>query len=407
MGKRLEKDRGLAQLRVYYPDVLSREVKQNGTMTATNGYGSSYTVAEMAAGNIQIKGAGNSTWGEPKKPFNLTLCDSAYKKKLVNFLGMQPGSTYRFLADYYDVSMCATLLAMDFAEDFEDSALEVLGAEVSPKEWVPDCRKCELWINDQYQGVYTIIEKVERDVSRVNIAKTDFLIERQALSQMSEAEGKFQDQVSGWWHSFKEPEFVAADVAKMAPAKARMEAMSDAIFNGPVNGYKNVVHYPTWWKYGMTQNQIFNPDGFENSLYYTLRMNEPRMRLNPFWDADVAFGIAGRVGWAGLDLDYSNPNQSYLPAKNPMYTKLFQDPVFEQGFKTLFLAALPRMHKTMAQFTRFTDELEASGAPGRNFIKWPVADYRERVTLITNFMRQHIYWLTRRLYDIIPAKAVN
>ncbi len=121
--------------------------KEKGcTMLAINSNGK----VDYDAGLASMKGRGNSTWGYPKKPYNIKLGSKA------KLFGMEKAKSWCLIANHGENSLLRNQLVY------------TLGGEIGMKE-SPDCRSIDLYINGEYQGVYLITEKVEINKNRVDI----------------------------------------------------------------------------------------------------------------------------------------------------------------------------------------------------------------------------------------------
>ncbi len=98
-----------------------------------------------------IKGRGNFTWADaPKRSFSVKLIEEA------DLLGMGASKSYALMANHIEMTMLRNKLICDFAD--------AIGIPFSPQaEYV------DLYINNEYTGLYALTEKVEVGESRVNI----------------------------------------------------------------------------------------------------------------------------------------------------------------------------------------------------------------------------------------------
>ena len=87
---------------------------------------------------MTMKGRGNSTWGMPKKPYNITL-----DKKAELIPGVE-AKKWSLLANYLDNSLLRNKIAMDLAED--------LGIGLKS-------RFVDVWMNGEYLGNYLMTPK--------------------------------------------------------------------------------------------------------------------------------------------------------------------------------------------------------------------------------------------------------
>ena len=115
--------------------------------------------------NLRIRGRGNSTWSFPKKPYQIKFDNKE------NVLGMPKDKKWILLANYSDKTMLRNELAFDLSR-------------YSNLNWTSESRFVELFINNEYLGVYQIAQKVEESSNRVNIGDNGYLLEVDQLSRL-------------------------------------------------------------------------------------------------------------------------------------------------------------------------------------------------------------------------------
>jgi hypothetical protein len=109
---------------------------------------------------MEIRGRGHSTWGEQaKKPFQLKLEDKE------TFLGMPKDKKWILLNGHSDPSLVRNPLAFE------------LGRQSSSLEFTPKGEFVRVEINNEYQGVYYITQKVEDTGRRVDLDDKGYLLE--------------------------------------------------------------------------------------------------------------------------------------------------------------------------------------------------------------------------------------
>lgn len=101
-----------------------------------------------AEGNVdntgikKIKGRGNTTWGKPKKAYNITYSDN------VEIAGMSKSKKYSLLANYQDDSLSRNRVLYDLSD-----------AVGMP--YASDSRYVDFYVNGFYWGSYQMCEKIE------------------------------------------------------------------------------------------------------------------------------------------------------------------------------------------------------------------------------------------------------
>lgn len=131
-----------------------KSYKEPGYVTILNEEGIVYD------GELEyIKGRGNSTWSSfEKKPFNIKF------KEKVNLFEMGQAKKWCLLANSLDATMIRSKLISDFAD--------IVGIHFSAQSKIVD-----LYVDQEYIGNYTLMEKVEVGVNRVNITDLEDLNE--------------------------------------------------------------------------------------------------------------------------------------------------------------------------------------------------------------------------------------
>ncbi|MBL7941333.1 MAG: CotH kinase family protein, partial [Flavobacteriales bacterium] len=107
-------------------------------------------------GNIDIELRGQSTLGFPKKSYGFETKDDLGNDLDTNMLGMPKDEDWVFYAPYSEKSLMQNALAMD------------LGRAISG--YHSRTRFCEVIINDVYDGIYLLMEKIKQENDRVDIA---------------------------------------------------------------------------------------------------------------------------------------------------------------------------------------------------------------------------------------------
>lgn len=96
----------------------------------------------------KIKGRGNTTWGKPKKPYNITYTDN------VSVAGMHKSKKYSLLANYQDDSLSRNRFLYDLSD-----AVDI--------PYASDSRYVDFYSNGYYWGSYQMAEKIEAGKNNV------------------------------------------------------------------------------------------------------------------------------------------------------------------------------------------------------------------------------------------------
>ena len=106
-------------------------------------------------GRIEIEIRGSTSQQYPKKGYGLETQDSLGNNLQVAILGMPPENDWILYGPYPDKTMIRNAFTFDLARKMG--------------RYASDYAYCELIINGEYRGVYMMLERIKRDLNRVNI----------------------------------------------------------------------------------------------------------------------------------------------------------------------------------------------------------------------------------------------
>ncbi len=278
------------------------------------------------AGDLDyIKGRGNSSWSQIKKPFNIKLSEKA------DLFGYGKSKNWCLLADYVDVTHLRNKTAVDFADS--------VGLEYSSKSEIVD-----LFIDGEYIGNYTLIEKVEIGENRVEITDLEKLNEEinsgMDLKDCSlggvrgegsettfggykyadvpinpvditggyllecELNYRYDNEVSGFVTDYgqpmilKSPEYASkAQVEYIRDYYQQFEdaVLSDDGYNSRGKHYSDYMDIDSMVKMYVFQEYVKNLDAGITSFYLYKDVGG-KLVAAPVWDFDMALGHLYRVG---------------------------------------------------------------------------------------------------------------
>ena len=129
--------------------IYDKENYVDGTIIIKDPHKLYSDVAEFSAA-MGIRGRGNSTWSFPKKPYKVKL------KEKASIFGMGADKEWALLANYSDRTLMRNILAMKLSE-------------ICGFSWTPHMYSVHVYLNNKYQGVYTLCEHKKVHKDRVDI----------------------------------------------------------------------------------------------------------------------------------------------------------------------------------------------------------------------------------------------
>ena len=131
-------------------------VNTNGTAVDSKTYvDMTMTLANVADPLVEVGGSirlrGNSTYKFPKKPYRIKL-DQKH-----SLIGLDKAKSWVLLADWLDPSTLHNYAALNLAATSEHF------------DFIPTPHKVNLYLNGEYQGIYTLCEQVQENEGRLDL----------------------------------------------------------------------------------------------------------------------------------------------------------------------------------------------------------------------------------------------
>lgn len=261
----------------------------------------------------QIRGRGNSTWYNPKKPYRLKLATSR------SVLGFPAERDWVLLANYWDLSLARNATA------FRISSL--LGMAFTPR-----CTPAEFYLNDVHQGSYQLCDHMEVGAARIPAGADGWFLELNDIRRVDPDEVWFAtpemteyttvghgDTIPSVW-VYKSPD--APSPAQRSAIEGQLLAFEQALygphFTDPDSGYAahlDAQSLVDWW---LVMELSKNNDAAFSFGVYMYRTATGRITFGPVWDFDLAFG---NYPYDGGPTGFKILVAGYLP-------RLMEDPAF-------------------------------------------------------------------------------
>lgn len=359
-----------------------------GTITISDP-GKLYSDVEELFAPMGIRGRGNSTWGWPKKPWKVKLDEKA------EILGMPADKEWALLANYADRTLLRNIVAMKLSE-------------ICGFSWTPKMRSVEVYLNDEYQGVYTFSEHKKVSSSRVAIdKKTDFYFEIE----------ENLDETTVWRTSmgvpmmFSEPEVPTPE--QFDYVRQLFNDFEKALYSDDVAAYEDYVDVDSFINYYIVQELTKNVDGnFRKSTFLTKEQGK-KLEMYHLWDFDLTLGNCGyfdwRVGNGPQNFFIKDFASNCTPGDN-WVNLMMRDPAFLIKLKSRWNALMPEFEK-IPDFIK-EQALYLDQAQIRNFQRWNIREsvdwvmfpslgsYEKEVDYLIDFYTDRLHWLDGAINDL-------
>jgi hypothetical protein len=336
----------------------------------------------------EIRARGNSTYFMPKKPFRIKFQDE------VSLLGLPETTDYVLLAEYADKSLMRNMITYKFS-----SLLEGM-------EYTPKARYVEVYLNNEYIGLYLLTNQIEVSDNYLNIPldstqdDAGFMLE---LSHLFYQDGKV-DGVDGFVASgipyvIDQPrpnkDLEPRHITYIENYILDMQAMLRD--QGPYEDYLDIENFIDYF---IIQEVLKNVDVGWGSVYSYKRPNEP-LRMGPVWDFDLAIGNADYI-------DYGPENwYGMREFKNYWFRLMMDVPEIREQYKLRYVEVYEMVIPLVLEAVL---ELGESLTPyaDRNFERWQILEtyvwpnpqeivnattYEGQVDYVYDFIRLRTNWM--------------
>ena len=363
-------------------------------------------------GYIGIEERGSSSLMFDKKSFNVETRTNTGTNLNVSLIGLPEENDWVLYAPYSDKSLMRNVLAYQMGN--------LTG------RWSPHTRYCELYINNEYRGVYVLIEKIKRDNNRVNLATIkpvdisgDELTGGYILKIDRPDPGawispyKARNDIQNVPISYVDPKYEDLGTQQRNYIKDYITnfeiALRSVNYKDPIKGYRPFVNLGSFVDYYIINEISRNLDGYRLSTFFYKDKDSKggKLTMGPFWDYDISLGNANFFnagstnGWVVDGL--GNGDEYGIPF---WWDKLRLDPNFNSQLKIRWNELRSNKFSNI-NLNSIIDSCsnKLNSSQQRNFLKfnilntfiWPNnyvgGNYSNEITYLKNWVRDRLSWL--------------
>jgi len=361
-----------------------------------------YNVYDGPAG-IDLRGA-SSVIFYPKKSMNIELRDEFGVDTNYVLLGMPSENDWVLYAPYADGTLMRNALIYE------------LGRETG--RWSPRTRFCELFIDDEYRGVYVLMEKIKRDKERVDIATLNPWensgddLTGGYIIQIDRPDGT--EGVDYWVSSYRhlhgtekvyfnyvypKPDDISSEQKKYIQniVSEFERTLYSETFEDIPGGYRTQIDETSFIDFCLINEFSKNVDAYRLSTYFykDKDSNGGKINMGPLWDFNLSLGevdynTAGDPeGWMTFD-SYDAPF---------WFFKLREDPMFNSNLRRRY-EELREDVLSQENINHLIDSfaLVLENARLKNFSIWPVTGtYQSEIEYMKAFIDARLEWMDSQI----------
>lgn len=376
------------------------------------------------AGTIGIELRGQSSQALfPMKSFDIELRDTLGMELKRSLLGMPAESDWILYAPYTDKTLMRNFLAY------------TLTAQMG--RWASRCRYVEVIVNNVYQGIYVLMEKINRGANRVDISKL-LPTDNSGLALTGGYIFSLDKQPNGWFSSYNAPfssnnskrqfthVYPKLDVITLNQKNYIKQivdefemSLAGPQFQDPGKGVRKYADLNSFIDYFIINEASRNVDGYRLSSYFHKGKDnqDGRIKAGPVWDYDLAFRNANycngseTTGWA-YRFNYVCPGDGagLIPF---WWERLLLDTAFASALRCRW-EGLRSNTFAEGNIAHLIDSIASltTEARSRHFAKWPIlgkyvwpnpnpiaSTYTEEIELLKRWIRDRLNWIDANLED--------
>ena len=228
----------------------------------------------------QIKGRGNWTWGERKKPYRIKFDEKQ------SLLDEPKNKSWVLLANLADKSLIRNQIAFELSK-------------MSNLEYTPSSHFVEVILNNKYWGNYQLCDKLKIGKHRINVGDDGFFLEVDHRLWREEDARLFSVPHIEYDVDVKEPDVEYNDsnynYIKNVFGVADAALFSDN-YTDETDGWRKYIDETSLVDWYLINEIAKNNDAqFIGSCFFNVKRGG-KIKFGPVWDFDIAFGNWDRYG---------------------------------------------------------------------------------------------------------------
>ncbi|MFH0843471.1 MAG: CotH kinase family protein [Bacteroidota bacterium] len=247
------------------------------------------------SGKIGIEIRGRYSASLPQKPYGIETRDAAGNNLNVPILGMPPENDWILLPNYNDKTFMRNYLAFEIFREMGHYSTR--------------SRYCEVVVNDEYQGIYLLTEKIKIDKGRVSINDMSAVYPVSDFTGGYIIKNDFFTSGDSWISSFSpinkpgaEVHFVFHDPDPYEMTQEQKNYIQDYVYTFETvlyspdyrdkqTGYRAFLDVSSFVDYFIVGEVTRNVDAYKKSRFYYKDKEgiDGRIYSGPVWDFDWAW----------------------------------------------------------------------------------------------------------------------
>lgn len=343
-------------------------------------------------GSGSIKGRGNLSWLNEKKPYSIRLNEKD------SLLDMPASKKYAVISLCFDASMLRNYITYK------------AGSILTGIDYIPKCEFIDFYFNGEYKGIYLLTERVDVEPNKVQLHEATqyniaggYLLEKDVDAKINKEEdiwfdAPYQANPHGDLFTVRSPEVVSDEM--LVYLESYMQKLHDVIMDVSDETYTQYVDVDSWIDFLIIQELTKNIDGnLKTSCYMTKHANSDLMSMATIWDFDFAYGMATWGNEAECNDSWDCPNAMttdgfmVINSSCPWYLALYARPEFckqvKERYAQLREVLVPELYRLIDE----QHEMLCALLLERNYTQKEIEDHKMAVIQLKQWIQGRVEWL--------------
>ena len=360
-----------------------------------NGFADFENLSDVKMG---VRGRGHSSWKLEKKPYKIKF------NKKTSLFGLTAAKNWVLQANHVDKSLMRNNLAMSISSVLDNMV------------FVPHSYMVDVFVNGQYQGVYSLCEQIEIKNGRIvgeedsNDVMTDYLLEvGGAKTSTSFGDNTFKTDLFPWVVEIKSPD---ADILTYDQYTYIKNYVTSA--DRTVKAYGNYEQYldlPSLIDWFIINELAYNTDCTMRRSVFLFKKKDGKLFMASPWDYDYAFGNMAwddenYDGWICNGNEITDADNYYI--KPNWFSYLLKDKNFQEKLKERWNEVKGPIYQT-AMETIEKNQRNIGISAKENYTVWSnclgvkmqyespltaeIGTYEEQVEYLKSFVDKRYHWM--------------
>ena len=363
-------------------------------------------------GRITIEKRGNSSQEQEKPPYRFETIDDNGENNNVKLLGLPEENDWILYAPWSDKSLMRNVLIYSLSND--------MGRYAPRSEFV------ELYLNNEYRGVYVLMEKIKRDKNRVAISSLDpnsnfgdnltgGYILKFDWAETGDNNGGFFSLIDGMRYNYHYPKPDEISSEQESYIQSYINSYENIMNSNKYNseqGYSKFIDIGSFVDFIILQEISRNVDayGLSTYIYKDKESINNMLTAGPIWDFNHGFGNCDYYkawetdGW-NISYTYEDMDQRAF-----WWLKLWNDDNFKEMVKDRYKVLRKSILSTTNINTKVDQYVsELGNSVNKNFTKWPILGeyiwpnkevfdtYQEEIIYLKSWINNRLTWMDSEL----------